>query len=258
MLESKKDATRTAAYLAGEGRGRTILHRSAKQTFYLQGDAADAVFYPQTGSARLTVVSKFGMEATVTHIAAGQFFGEQALHGQAPHRTATAIAITPCTALRIERQEMLRILSGQNHFSAIFLSFLLARSIRIQTDLAEQLVSSPERRLAITLVTLANFSSTAVTKFLAPGTSAATLAGLIGSSASDVTVCLSRFHDLGLVDLSDGIRVHRALLNMLLHDRFPGDNSARPALPGFPFRPGDQPSRCAHASSRARSSTGSE
>ncbi len=143
------------AFLASAGLGRKIVQLQAKQVIFSQADPADSIFYLQEGRAKLTVVSTGGKEATVTLLSAGDFVGEESLAAVAGLRMATATAITNCTALKIEREEMVRVMHEENTFSDRFLSFLLARSMRIQADLVDQLFNSSEKRLARILLLMA-------------------------------------------------------------------------------------------------------
>ena len=137
-----------AAFLAQAGLGRRIVRLKSKETFYSQGDPADCVFYIQSGRAKLTVISKEGKEATIALLTDGDFVGESAMAGTPGLRMATATALTPCSALKIERSEMIRVMHEEHAFSDMFLKFLLERSMRTQADLVDQLFNSSEKRLA--------------------------------------------------------------------------------------------------------------
>ena len=147
----------TEVFLANAGLGRRILHLKPKETFFTQGDAADSVFYLQTGRARVTVVSTTGKEATITLLGAGDFVGEESIAAVSGLRLATATAITGCSALKIGRDEMIRVMHDEHYFSEMFLKFLLARSMRTQADLIDQLFNSSEKRLARVLLLMAEF-----------------------------------------------------------------------------------------------------
>jgi CRP-like cAMP-binding protein len=144
MAELKSTAFDTAAFLANAGLGRRIVQLKPKQTFFSQGDPADSIFYLQKGHAKLTVVSSSGKEATITLISAGDFVGEESMAAIGGLRLSTATSMTACTALKIERAEMIRVMHEEHSFSDLFLKFLLARSMRIQADLVDQL-STPAR-----------------------------------------------------------------------------------------------------------------
>ncbi len=148
-----------AAFLASAGLGRRIVSLRPKTAFFSQGNAADCVYYLQSGRAKLTVVSKSGKEATITLLAAGDFVGEESLAGVPGLRLATATAITTCTALKIEREEMIRVIHEEHAFSDMFLKFVLARGMRTQADLVDQLFNSSEKRLARILLLMAEFGT---------------------------------------------------------------------------------------------------
>ncbi len=146
-----------AAFLEKAGVGRRIVQLKPKQAFFSQGSSADAIFYLQTGRAKLTVVSQDGKEATIALLATGEFIGEESLASVGGLHMATATAITACTALEIKRGEMIRLMHEEHAFSEMYLKFLLARSMRTQADLVAQLFDSSERRLARTLLLMAEF-----------------------------------------------------------------------------------------------------
>jgi len=147
MVELEKPGFDAAAFLASAGLGRRIVQLAPKETFFSQGDPADSVFYLQRGRAKVTVVSSAGKEATITLLAAGDFVGEGALAAVPGLRLSTASTITACTALKIKREEMIRVMHEEHNFSDLFLKFLLERSMRIQADLVDQLFNSSEKRL---------------------------------------------------------------------------------------------------------------
>ncbi len=157
MVEPKKPAFDVAAFLMNAGLGRRIVQLETGQTFFSQGDSADSVFYLQRGRAKLTVVSHAGKEATIMLISADEFLGESALTAVPGLRLSTATAIAPCTALKITRQEMIRVMHEEHDFSDLFLKFLLLRSMRVQADLVDQLFNSSEKRLARILLLMAEF-----------------------------------------------------------------------------------------------------
>jgi len=218
MVEPKKTTFDAAAFLASAGLGRRIVQLAPKQTFFTQGDPADAVFYLEKGRARVTVVSTAGKEATITLLAAGDFVGEESLVAPASRRLATATAITACTALKIARDEMIRVMHQEHSFSDLFLKFLLARSMRIQADLVDQLFNSSEKRLARILLLMAEFGSRDRPESTIPKISQETLAEMIGTTRSRVSFFMNRFRKLGFVEYDGRIRVHKSLLNVVLHD----------------------------------------
>jgi CRP-like cAMP-binding protein len=230
MLEHEKSAFDADAFLASAGLGRKIVKLRESQTFFSQGEAADAVFYLQSGRGKLTVVAQNGKEATITYLSAGEFVGEESLTSAGALHMATATSITDCTALKIERGEMLRAMHQERPLAAVFIQFLLARGMRIQSDLVDQLFNSSEKRLARTLLLMARFGESGEAEVLLPEISEETLAEAIGTTPSMVSFFMNRFRELGLIDYDDRIRVHKALLNVVLHDQFPDDNTAKPPI----------------------------
>jgi CRP-like cAMP-binding protein len=218
MESGEKDRFDLAAFLAQAGLGRKILRLKKKEVFFTQGDAADCVFYLQSGRAKLTVISKEGKEATIALLPAGNFVGEESMAGTPGLRMATATAITPCAALKIERSEMIRVMHEEHTFSDLFLKFLLERSMRTQADLVDQLFNSSERRLARILLLMAEFGQPGDPVSLIPKISQETLAEMIGTTRSRVSFFMNRFRKLGFIDYNGEIKVHKSLLNVVLHD----------------------------------------
>jgi CRP/FNR family cyclic AMP-dependent transcriptional regulator len=227
----------TVLFLATAGPGRSIIRRKPKQSFFSQGASADSVFYLQTGRAKLTVVSERGKEATVTLLAAGDFFGEESMAGLGALRTATATAVGACVVLSIAREQMLRTLHQEHSFSDFFLQFVLTRGIRTQADLVDQLFNSSERRLARTLLLMAEFGKPGEPLTLLPPITQETLAEMIGTTRSRVSFFMNRFRKLGYIDYNGQIRVNKTLLNVVLQDRLPEQNASRPVLVEPPHRP---------------------
>ena len=217
-----------ATFLEEAGVGRSIVQLQPKQAFFSQGSSADSIFYLQTGRAKLTVVSHEGKEATVALLSAGEFIGEESLASVGGLHMATASAIDLCTALRIERGEMIRLMHEEPAFFEMYLKFLLARSMRTQADLVDQLFNSSERRLARILLLLAEFGKPGEPEHLIPPITQETLAEMVGSTRSRVSFFMNRFRKLGLIDYNGRIRVHKSLLNVVLHDQFPERNPERP------------------------------
>ena len=217
-----------AAFLATAGIGRRIVQLKPKQAFFSQGGVADSIFYLQTGRAKLTVVSHEGKEATIALIPAGEFVGEESMASMGGLHMATASAITDCTALRIEREEMIRMMHQENSLSEMYLKFLLVRSIRAQADLVDQLFNSSERRLARVLLILAEFGEPDKPEHLVPPITQETLAEMIGTTRSRVSFFMNRFRRLGLIEYNGRIRVNKSLLNVVLHDQFTERNPERP------------------------------
>jgi len=230
MVELEKPEFDTAAFLASAGLGRRIIQFAPKETFYSQGDPADSVFYLQTGRAKVTVVSTAGKEATIALVSAGEFVGEGALAAVAGLRLSTATALTACTALKIKREEMIRVMHEEHSFSDLFLKFLLERSMRIQADLVDQLFNSSEKRLARILLLMAEFGKPGEPEQFIPKISQETLAEMIGTTRSRVSFFMNRFRKLGLVDYSDRIQVHKSLLNVVLLDQLPVRSAENPPI----------------------------
>ena len=218
MSEQKPIQFDPASFLAHTGLGRRIVQLKPKQTFFSQGNPADCIFYLQKGRAKLTVVSKNGKEATITLLGSGDFVGEESIAAIAGLRMATATAITACTALKIERQEMIRVMHEEHSFSDLFLSFLLARSMRTQADLVDQLFNSSEKRLARILLLMAEFGEPGEPETLIPQITQETLAEMIGTTRSRVSFFMNRFRKLGFIEYNGRIQVHKSLLNVVLHD----------------------------------------
>jgi CRP-like cAMP-binding protein len=205
-------------FLATIGEGRKVVAFSKKQTIFAQGDAADAVFYVQQGKVRLTVVSKIGKEATLGILNEGEFFGEGSLAGQAL-RMGSAAAMTECELLRIDKKAMMLALHREQTFSDLFVAYLLARNIRYEEDLVDQLFNSSEKRLARLLLLLAHFGKEGVPQVVIPKISQETLADMIGTTRSRVSFFMNRFRKLGFLDYgASGLQVHSSLLNIVLHD----------------------------------------
>jgi CRP/FNR family cyclic AMP-dependent transcriptional regulator len=218
-------------FLASAGLGRRIVQLKPEHVFFAQGTVADSIFYLQKGRAKLTVVSKKGKEATITLLGPGDFIGEESLAGGGGLRMATAAAVTACTALRIEREEMIQVMHEEHAFSDLFLKFLLARSMRTQADLVDQLFNSSEKRLARILLLMAEFGKPGEPEMLIPAITQETLADMIGTTRSRVSFFMNRFRKLGFIEYNGRIRVHQSLLNVILHDQLPEHNAEKPVLP---------------------------
>ena len=227
MVELEKPGFDAAAFLASAGLGRRIIELAPKETFFSQGDPADSVFYLQRGRAKVTVVSSAGKEATITLLAAGDFVGEGALAAVPGLRLSTASTITACTALKIKREEMIRVMHEEHNFSDLFLKFLLERSMRIQADLVDQLFNSSEKRLARILLLMAEFGQPGEPEQYIPKISQETLAEMIGTTRSRVSFFMNRFRQLGFIEYNGRIKVHKSLLNVVLHDQFIERNPER-------------------------------
>jgi CRP/FNR family transcriptional regulator, cyclic AMP receptor protein len=210
-----------STFLATIGEGRKSLMVSRKQGIFTQGDEADAVFYIQKGKVRLSVVSKTGKEATIGILGDGNFFGEGSLAGQAL-RMGSAVSMTDCHLLRIEKKAMMDALHREHAFSDMFVAYLLARNIRYEEDLVDQLFNSSEKRLARILLMLAHFGKEGVPETVVPKISQETLAEMVGTTRSRVSFFMNRFRKMGFIHYAGGeeggLQVHSSLLNVVLHD----------------------------------------
>jgi len=218
-------------FLSKAGIGRKIVELQTKETFFSQGDPADTVFYLQRGRAKITVVSQSGKEATITFLAPGDFVGEESLVMHPGLRLSTATAVNTCTALKITSAEMTKAMNEEPVFADFFLKFMLARSIRTQADLVDQLFNSSEKRLARILLLMAEFGKPGVHDVCIPPISQETLADMIGTTRSRVSFFMNRFRKLGLINYNGRIQVNRSLLNVVLLDQFPGENVEKPIIP---------------------------
>jgi CRP/FNR family cyclic AMP-dependent transcriptional regulator len=207
-----------AAFLASAGFGRKLLRLKPKASFFTQGNPADCVYYLQSGRAKVTVLSKSGKEATISLLSTGDFVGVESLANIPGARLASATAITACVALKIDRTEMIRVMHEEHAFSDLLLKFLIARSIRTQADLVDQLFNSSEKRLARILLLMAGFNEIGVQKTTLPYITQETLAEMIGTTRSRVSFFMNRFRKMGFIDYNGHIRVHKSLLNVILHD----------------------------------------
>jgi CRP/FNR family transcriptional regulator, cyclic AMP receptor protein len=205
-------------FLAQAGLGRRIVDLKKHQTIFSQGDAADAVFYVQKGRVKLTVLSPGGKEATIALLGAGEFVGEECIAISQPLRMATATAMTEGAVLRIDRKEMIRALYQEPDLSDVFVSYLLARNLRVQADLVDQLFNSSEKRLARVLLLLAHFGKEGTVETVIPKISQETLAEMIGTTRARVSFFMNRFRKLGFIEYNGELQVHRSLLNIVLHD----------------------------------------
>ncbi|MGO9435825.1 MAG: Crp/Fnr family transcriptional regulator [Terracidiphilus sp.] len=241
MASISSTAFDPAAFLANAGLGRKVIELKSSETFFCQGDRADAVFYLQRGRAKLTVVSQGGKEATITLLAAGEFVGEESLAAIVGLRLATATAVNNCTALKIGRDEMVRVMHDEPAFADVFLKFLLARSMRTQADLVDQLFNSSEKRLARILLLMAEFGKPGEPEQFIPPITQETLAEMIGTTRSRVSFFMNRFRKLGLIDYNGRIQVHKSLLNVVLLDQLPEHNSQKPPVVSSAQVPPNQP-----------------
>jgi len=216
-ISKKKGAFTAQAFLDSVGVKRTIKEFKSAEIVYSQGDAAKSVMYLQEGSVKLSVVSEIGKEAVVAILGAGDFFGEGSLAGQSV-RMGTASAISPSTVLVIEKSEMLKVLHEQHALSDRFISFMLARNIRIEEDLIDQLFNSSEKRLARTLLLLARYGKEDQPHGVLHKVSQEMLAEMIGSTRSRVNFFMNKFRKLGFIKYNGGLQINTSLLSVVLHD----------------------------------------
>jgi CRP-like cAMP-binding protein len=203
-------------FLTKAGTGRSISSYRKNQVIFAQGAPADAVFYLERGQVKLTVVSKGGKAAIVAILGPGDFFGEGCLAGQ-PVRMATASAMTDAAVVRVERQAMLRLLHERSVFSERFMAHLLARNVRFEEDLVDQLFNSSEKRLARVLLLLARFGKEGATEPVVPRVSQEVLAEMVGTTRPRISGFMNKFRRLGFIEYNGGLHVHSSLLNVLLH-----------------------------------------
>jgi len=216
-VAASSNATFWIGILATVNGGRSISKYRRNQTVFSQGTPADAVFYIQKGKVKVTVLSEQGKEAVVAVLGPDEFCGEGCLNGQ-PVRLATATAMTECEIMRLEKAAMIRVLHEEPAFSEMFVSHLLARTIRVEADLVDQLFNSSEKRLARALLLLANFGKDGRPEPIIATVSQETLAEMIGTTRSRVSFFMNKFRKLGLIDYNGQIEIHTSLLNVVLHE----------------------------------------
>ena len=204
-------------FLSKVGSGKTTLLTPKKHVIFSQWDAAEAVFYIQTGKVKLTVVSQQGKEAVIAILEPGAFFGESCLAGQVV-RTATATAVEDSNIVRINKDAMIRVLHEEPTFAQLFMSYLLAHTIRVEEDLVDQLFNSSEKRLARVLLLLAHFGKEGKPETVITKISQETLAEMIGTTRSRVSFFMNKFRKMGFIDYNGELHVHSSLLNVVLHD----------------------------------------
>jgi CRP/FNR family cyclic AMP-dependent transcriptional regulator len=214
----KKIAFDPQTFLAKVADGQSMAAYTDRQPVFAQGDPADAIFYIHKGKVKVTVVSKGGKEAIVAILGPGHFFGEGCLVGQR-HRMASATAMLDCTIARLEMQVVVKVLHEEPAFSELFIAYLLARNVRMEADLVDQLFNSSEKRLARLLLLLANFGKEGKPEPVIAKISQETLAEMIGTTRSRVSSFMNKFRRLGFIDYNGGgLQVHSSLLNVILHD----------------------------------------
>jgi CRP-like cAMP-binding protein len=205
------------AFLTSVGTGRRTVTYGAKETIFNQGDRADTVFYIEKGAVQITVVSDQGKEGVIAMLGPGEFFGEGCLAGQELYMSS-AVATRRMTGASIDKSAMIRVLQEQPALSEVFMSFLLSRNIQIESDLVDQLFNSSEKRLARVLLLLANFGKEGKMEVVLPKVSQETLAARVGTTRSRVNFFMNKFRKLGLIEYNGELKVHSALLNVIVHD----------------------------------------
>ena len=200
--------------------GRSVSNYGKGQKVFSQGDPGDAVFYLQEGKVKVCVVSQQGKEAVVALHGNGDFFGENCLNGH-PLRVATVVTVTQCAIMRIEKGAILRVLHDQPKFSEMFLTYVLSRNSRVEEDLVDQLFNSSEKRLARVLLLMANFGKESKPEPVIGKISQETLAEMVGTTRSRVSMFMNKFRKLGFIDYNGTLEVHNSLLNVVLHDNPP-------------------------------------
>ncbi len=205
------------AFLASVGEGRSISKPQEGEVIFSQGDAADALFYIQKGKVKVTTLSSHGKEAVVAILGPGDFFGEGCLAGQ-PLRISTVAAIADSSVARLQKAAVIRVLHMQPAFSELFMTYLLARNIRMEADLIDQLFNSSEKRLARLLLLLANFGKDGKPQPVLAKISQETLAEMIGTTRSRVSSFMNKFRRMGFIEYNGHLEVHSSLLSVVLHD----------------------------------------
>jgi CRP-like cAMP-binding protein len=206
------------AFLSKVNGGRAVSDCRKDQIVFRQGDPSDAVFYIQTGKVKKTVVSEQGKEAVVAILEVGDFFGEGCLAGEVL-RLSTVSVLTKSVIVRISKEDITRVIHEEPAFAELFIAHLLARNSRVEEDLVDQLFNSSEKRLARTLLLLANFGKEGKPEPIIAKVSQETLAEMIGTTRSRVSFFMNKFRKLGLIDYNGSIEIHSSLLNVVLRDQ---------------------------------------
>jgi CRP/FNR family cyclic AMP-dependent transcriptional regulator len=217
VWEKTKGSFDPKAFLAKVGHGKRVLRFQRNQHIFEQGDAADTIYYIQTGKVKVTVVSDLGKEAVVGILEPSQFFGEGCLNGH-PLRMATTTAMEECTITAIAKEAMIAALHNEQQFSELFVAYLLSRNSRIEEDLVDQLFNSSEKRLARLLLILANFGKEGSPQPISPNINQETLADMIGTTRPRVSFFMNKFRKLGLISYNGKIEVHSSMLSAVLHE----------------------------------------
>jgi len=219
MAIKRQSSFNSTSFLAKVGEGRSLGKYRKGQVVFSQGDAGDAVFYVQKGKVKVTVVSEQGKEAVVAILGTDDFFGEGCLAGQV-QRISTVTAMTDSVIARIEKAAIIRVIHQEPAFAEMFIAHLLARTIRVEADLVDQLFNSSEKRLARMLLLLANFGKESKPEPIIAKISQETLAEMIGTTRSRVSFFMNKFRELGFIDYNgSGVEIHSSLLNVVLHDQ---------------------------------------
>jgi CRP/FNR family cyclic AMP-dependent transcriptional regulator len=218
MAKTSKSKFDPEAFLAQADGGVTISKYGKGQVVFRQGDPADSVFYIREGGVKIAVVSAQGKEAVVAFLNAGDFIGEGCLTGR-PRRVSTARALEDSVITRLDKSIMVRMLRDEADFSELFTAHLLARTIRVEEDLVDQLFNSSEKRLARALLLLANFGKDGKQEPVIAKVSQETLAEMIGTTRSRVSHFMNKFRQLGYIDYNGGLEVHTSLLDAVLHEK---------------------------------------
>jgi CRP/FNR family transcriptional regulator, cyclic AMP receptor protein len=217
MTDKRKRSFDPKVFLATADVGRSISNYGPNEVIFAQGDPADAVFFVEEGKVKITVVSEQGKEAVLAIHQNGDFFGEGCLTGQ-PRRLATVAALTECTIMRLAKDAIVSVLHDEPKFSDLFMSYLLTRNARVEADLVDQLFNSSEKRLARLLLLMANFGKEGKPDTVIAKIRQETLAEMIGTTRSRVNVFMNKFRRLGFIEYNGEMKVHSALLNVLLRD----------------------------------------
>ena len=217
MKPDRKRAFDVQAFLDAAGVARKVVEYQDRDVVFSQGDPCDAVMYIQEGGVRLSVLSKTGKEAVVAMLGPGDFLGEGALAGQ-PVRMGTATAVAKSTVLTIDKQRMIRLLHSQPDFSDRFIAYVLARNVRVEADLVDQLFNSSEKRLARALLLLARYGKEEKPHRVLPKISQETFAEMVGTTRSRVNFFMNKFRKLGFIEYNGELKVNDSLISVVLHD----------------------------------------
>jgi CRP/FNR family cyclic AMP-dependent transcriptional regulator len=217
MKSKPKNSFNPQVYLDSVGASKRVAEFRKKQAIFSQGEAADSVMYVQKGSVKLTVVNETGKEAVVAIFGSGDFFGEGGMAGQTV-RMGTATAIVPTTVLIIGKDEMMRVLHAERELSHRFITYMLARNIRVEEDLIDQLFNSTEKRLARALLLLARYGKEGQPDKMLQKVSQETLAEMIGTTRPRVNLFMNKFRKLGFIEYNGGIKINKSLLTLVLHE----------------------------------------